>query len=123
MKRCYKCGKEWNGGKERPGPKEFCDGCSAYLHCCLNCRFYDEGAHNKCYIPNTEYIADKTGGNFCDEFEFGDDETDNRPGRRGVFLSDGKKKTDAHDAFNKLFGDNQDEVDVGSSDFEQLFGD
>ena len=114
MKRCHKCGKEWGGGKKRPGPKEFCDGCSAYLRCCLNCRFYDESAHNKCYIPTTEWVSDKTGGNFCDEFEFADDETD---GKRG------QKKPAARDTFNRIFGDSQDEAAAGPADFEKLFGD
>lgn len=102
------------GGKKQPGPKDFCDGCSAYLHCCLNCRFYDEGAPNKCYIPNTEWVADKAGANFCDEFEFADDTTEGRGNQ---------KESDARDAFHHLFGDNPDEAGTGPADFNKLFGD
>ncbi len=72
MKRCHKCGTEWVSEKRQPGVKEFCAHCSAYLHCCLNCRFYDPALHNECAIPNTEWVGDRRGANFCDEFEFAD---------------------------------------------------
>ena len=50
--------------------KEFCEECSAYLHCCLNCRFHDPSVHNECAIPTTDWVGDKEGANFCDEFVF-----------------------------------------------------
>lgn len=75
MKRCHQCGKEWVSEKKQPGVKEFCDACAAYLHCCLNCRFYDPHAHNGCSIPTTDWVGDKAGPNFCDEFEFADSQT------------------------------------------------
>ena len=63
---------------------------------CLNCRFYEPGAHNECYIPNTEWVGDKAGGNFCDEFEFADRE----PGPSGAGAGE-----QARTALDRLFGD------------------
>ncbi|MBI2431860.1 MAG: hypothetical protein HYV26_03205 [Candidatus Hydrogenedentes bacterium] len=74
MKYCHRCGAPWETGKKIPAVKEFCGKCSAYLHCCLNCRFHDTSRPNQCRIPNTDQVADRAGANFCDEFEFEDTE-------------------------------------------------
>jgi hypothetical protein len=71
LKKCHKCHTDWESGdKRQPGFKETCVGCNAYLHCCRNCRFHRPSAHNQCYIPNTEWVGDRSGANFCEEFEF-----------------------------------------------------
>ena len=68
---CHKCRTDWESGdKRQPGFKETCVKCNAYLHCCRNCRFHRPSAHNQCYIPNTEWVGDRAGANFCEEFEF-----------------------------------------------------
>jgi len=87
----------------------------AYLHSCMNCRFYEEHAHNNCYIPTTDWVADKEGPNFCDEFEFAD--ADQNPQKTAG-------KDQARDAFTSLFGDSplDTEKKAGLSDFEKLFG-
>ncbi len=72
MRTCHACGTPWVSEKKSPGVKEYCEKCSAYLHCCLNCRFYNPAVHNQCDIPTTEWVSDKSGANFCDEFEFRD---------------------------------------------------
>lgn len=72
MRTCHRCGHPWESEKKVPGVKEFCEQCSAYLHCCLNCRFHDPSAHNQCAIPTTDWVGDRAGANFCDEFEFRD---------------------------------------------------
>lgn len=72
MKRCHQCHTPWVSEKKQPGPKDFCEACSAYLHACLNCRFYDPAKHNQCAIPTTDWVGDKAWANFCDEFEFAD---------------------------------------------------
>jgi len=82
--------------KRQPGVKEFCAKCSAYLHCCLNCRFRDPALHNECAIPNTEWVGDRKGANFCDEFEFADTSP-------GTGSSDAKQDK-ARQAFEGLFG-------------------
>ncbi len=65
---CYKCQStiELDG---QPGRSETCSKCSAYLHCCLNCTFYDPNAHNQCREPQAEWVKDKEMANFCDFFE------------------------------------------------------
>ncbi|HPO15455.1 MAG TPA: hypothetical protein PLI09_18580 [Candidatus Hydrogenedentes bacterium] len=82
--------------KRQPGVKEFCAQCSAYLHCCLNCRFHDPSLHNECKIPNTEWVGDRKGANFCDEFEF----ADTIPGGNASET----KKDQARQALDGLFG-------------------
>lgn len=72
MKSCHHCGTAWPEDKRQPGPHDCCNSCSAFLHACLNCRFHDRAAHNQCNIPNTDWVADRRGGNFCDQFEFKD---------------------------------------------------
>lgn len=95
MKTCHVCGTPWESPKRQPGVKETCPTCSAYLHCCLNCKHHLPGAHNECYIPNTEFIADRRAANFCDEFEFADAE---------MKRTDETKKEAAKAALDTLFG-------------------
>lgn len=114
MKRCHQCGAEYVSAKKQPGPKDTCESCLAYLHSCKNCRFYDEHAHNNCYIPTTDWVADKEGPNFCDEFEFADAESTPRKGATG---------NQARNAFGALFGDAPGtgaQKDI--NDFKKLFG-
>jgi len=82
---CWKC-KKVIDVKEKVGRRAICPHCSNYLHCCYNCRFFDENAHHQCREPQAEYVADKTFGNFCDYFE---------PAGEGV---SGEKKTSKEDA-------------------------
>lgn len=116
MRRCHSCGQPWESEKKVPGVKEFCEKCSAYLHCCLNCRHYEPAKHNQCAIPTTDWVGDKAGANFCDEFEF------------AVQHSAGGGGNDAEGAarerLGKLFGE---EPGVGGADnldkFKGLFDD
>lgn len=78
MKACYRCGTPWVSEKKQPGVKEYCTKCSAYLHCCLNCRYHDPSRPNQCVISTTEWVGDRAGANFCDEFEFRDREESGR---------------------------------------------
>ena len=95
MKCCHRCGHPWDTGKERPGPKDFCESCSAYLHCCLNCRFHDPSLHNACAIPTTDWVGDKAGANFCDEFVF----------REHVAAGPTDDAAQARGAFDNIFGE------------------
>lgn len=115
MKACHKCATEWASDKRQPGVKEVCAKCDAYLHCCRNCRFHDPHVHNQCRIPNTEWVGNRAGCNFCDEFEFKDTDaaSDKNEGRlaktRGLLeelLGAGDEpRAEGRDAFDKLFGD------------------
>lgn len=113
MKQCHKCGAEWTDTLKQPGPKDFCTHCTAFLHCCKNCRFFAPGRHNQCQIPNTEWVGDRAGLNFCDEFEFADQLTDTKhPPKQdeslnalfGDVSSSPRNREDAKDNFEKLFG-------------------
>lgn len=96
MKSCYRCGNPWESiTKKQPGVKEICRKCNAYLHCCLNCRWYTPGKPNNCMIPNTDKVVDREGPNFCDDFEIKESNFD--PSWEG-------QKTKAKKDFEKLFG-------------------
>ena len=56
-----------------------CDGCSADLHVCLNCRFYDRYVENQCREDQSDPVASKDRRNLCEYFkplsaDVGDDE-------------------------------------------------
>ena len=71
MGSCHICGKGLEGN-ERVGRSEICPHCRADLHCCLNCRFYDEHAQNQCRESSAEWVSDREKNNFCDYFSFCD---------------------------------------------------
>ncbi len=113
MKRCHKCGRSWTAGKRQPAVKECCDGCSAYLHCCLNCRFHEPALNNQCQIPNTEWVSDRAGANFCDEFEFAES---------GTLSPEASERQKARDAFNALFGSEAQGKKRAGKKLDELFG-
>ncbi len=47
-----------------------CPHCGRDLHCCRNCEFYDEYAHNRCREPQAEYVSDRERSNFCEYFQY-----------------------------------------------------
>jgi len=63
---CHACGAAIT--LEKIGPRDVCERCTAYLHACKQCDFYEPGAHNDCRETSAEMVADKTAGNFCDYF-------------------------------------------------------
>ena len=71
MKSCHVCGKGLEES-ERVGRSEICRYCRADLHCCLNCRFYDEHAQNQCRESSAEWVGDREKNNFCEYFSFRD---------------------------------------------------
>lgn len=113
MKQCHKCGEAWVSEKKQPAVKAYCEKCSAYLHCCVNCRFHDKSRHNECRIGTTEWVGDREGANFCDEFEFKDSEAGT-----GVTGQGAKAKSE----LDSLFGGGEDSG-PGLDDFKKLFGD
>lgn len=101
---CWHCGK----GLELPeGPLSFsatCEHCDAWLHCCLNCHYYQPGLPNDCKIPNTDQIADREKKNFCDEFRM---------------LGKFEKKKESLEVMKQLFGD--EEAEEEKKGFGDLF--
>ena len=85
---CHRCGAAVE--TRAIGVRDVCERCSAYLHCCCNCEFYEPGVHNDCREPNAEVVVDKQHGNFCDFFRLGSA----RPADRSVGCSAGSRDHD-----------------------------
>lgn len=104
---CWKCGTQL---PEPPGGKlpfrATCDKCSAWLHCCKNCKNYKPGLPNDCAVPGTEFVPDREGCNFCEEFKL----LGKAPSKGG----------DIGKASKKLFGD---DAPPKKTDFGSLFKD
>ncbi len=49
--------------------QDTCENCDSYLHCCLNCEFYDPNAHKQCREPLAYKTTIKDAQNFCEYFE------------------------------------------------------
>lgn len=93
MKRCFSCKNELDV-KGKPGRGDTCPSCGADIRVCLNCRFYDDGAYNRCREPQAERVLEKEKANFCDYFDFRDSED---AGKGGM-------KEDARKKLDELFG-------------------
>ena len=96
---CHQCGRQLEA-IARVGRRDACLGCGADLHCCLNCRFHDPGAHNQCREPQAEWQTEKEKANFCEFFEFREVSLLTQPGLGGA-QSEEKR---ARAAFDALFG-------------------
>ncbi|ADI37517.1 putative uncharacterized protein [Waddlia chondrophila 2032/99] len=104
---CWKCQKQLD---DPPSPRlpfrATCDHCSAWLHCCVNCRNYQPGLPNDCKIPGTEQIADREACNFCDEFSLKE--------------TNDLSSSSIEEASKKLFGE---ETKFEKKNFNDLFND
>ena len=90
---CYQCGQEVElEGKVMR--KDTCPSCHSFLHCCLNCRFYERSAHNECREPAAEWVSSKDAANFCEFFE---------PREEGPDSGGAAGTASGHDAFENLF--------------------
>lgn len=52
----------------RVGRETTCPKCDAYLHACVQCRFYEPTLHNQCLEPEADYVGDRQKANFCEFF-------------------------------------------------------
>jgi len=73
-----------------------CPNCGAYLHSCVNCKFYSPGSHNDCREPQADLVSDKKSSNFCEYFSPGD--------KKRATQKKGEKRN-ARDRFDRLFGE------------------
>lgn len=71
VNKCHKCGDTLKF-EVKIGRRDMCPNCYAYLHCCKNCKFWDESVHNECKENRAEFIRDREEGNFCLYFTFND---------------------------------------------------
>jgi hypothetical protein len=90
---CHQCGTDIQM-THVPGRLDKCPDCSAYLHCCLNCRFFHPSMANNCEETQAEDVSDKAAGNFCEFFQ-----PSPRAGRR----RSGDESNRARKAFDDLF--------------------
>lgn len=67
MSACYFCGAALEAGMRVVRDTE-CPKCRRDLHACVQCRFYDPHAHNKCRESQAEWVTDRERRNFCDYF-------------------------------------------------------
>ena len=65
-------------------------------------------------IPNTDWVGDRAGANFCDEFEFMD------AGQDGA--SPDQEQQHARDALNSLFGEGGGPAEPKGNPLDDLFG-
>jgi len=65
---CHSCGHEIDV-KDKIFRQQQCPKCNQYLHCCLNCHFYDKLVYHQCRESEAEYVNDKKMANFCGYFK------------------------------------------------------
>ena len=49
--------------------RDTCSHCDGDLHCCKQCKFYEQSAYNECKEVSAERIVDKERSNYCDYFQ------------------------------------------------------
>jgi len=64
---CFGCGEKFPF--ESVQFNDDCLKCSASLHCCRNCEFYDESYSNFCRESSADRVLDKEKKNFCEFFK------------------------------------------------------
>lgn len=88
-KHCYNCNEPIElSSSGTVGRKEECPACREDLHCCMNCKFYDQAAYNECAETQAERVLEKTRGNFCDYFSFQDGSSDSKNSQKSDTLKD-----------------------------------
>jgi hypothetical protein len=106
---CYRCGAtlRFDGPI---GRRTSCPECDFDLHCCLNCRHYDESAGRQCREPHADLIPDKEAPNACDLYQLGDGASRRRSSNKA-----------AKDALHALFGEGPAKEESPRDALEALF--
>ncbi len=94
MKQCYKCGYKFEDDF-KPGRRDECPKCTADIHVCMNCKFYDIAFNNDCRETQAERVVDKEKSNFCSYFSF----------KESNITKENTVKNKAQEDFNNLFKD------------------
>ena len=66
---CAYCHKTIDLESLHVGRRDECPHCSADLHSCKACKFYDTTAYNECREPMADRITEKEKSNFCDYYQ------------------------------------------------------
>jgi hypothetical protein len=65
---CWHCGKSLAGVPLPIGRREECPHCTASLHVCRQCTFYDTNSSKDCREPMADEVTEKEAANYCDYF-------------------------------------------------------
>ena len=93
---CYRCGASLARLSLPLSRRDECPECSAHLHVCRMCRFFDVNVPKQCREDDAEEVIDKEKVNFCEWFVPSPDAFD--PVRAG-------KAARARSELEALFGD------------------
>jgi hypothetical protein len=98
--KCANCGTAVSPKLGEITPAVQCPKCSADLHSCKNCAYFDPGARFECSQPITQRVSPKDKSADCELFEI-------RSSVEKITTSSQAKvdPTDARDAFENLFKD------------------
>lgn len=66
---CYRCGASLAALSLPLSRRDQCPDCSADLHVCRMCRFFDRTVPRQCREDGAEDVKDKERPNFCDWFK------------------------------------------------------
>ena len=106
---CYRCGATLH--LDGPvGRRATCPDCDADLHCCFDCKFYDEASAHECREPHADHVVDKEASNACELFQLGDGASRRRKSSRearaslgALFGEAAPREEDPKDALEALF--------------------
>ena len=65
---CFRCGASLASLSLPLSRRDECPECSAHLHVCRMCRYFDPAAVRQCLEDDAEDVADKERLNFCEWF-------------------------------------------------------
>ena len=106
---CWKCGAALPGVLLPMARREECPHCTADLHVCRMCEFYDTSYAKSCREPVADEVRDKERANFCGYF---------KPLPDAFQQRDGSEADEAKAKLAALFGDAQPEGGSGGTDSE-----
>lgn len=75
MSKCVFCQKDVEV-VDRVGVRDDCPHCEMPLHCCFQCKFYDQSSFHECKERVQYRVEHKDKGNYCDLFAFGREATE-----------------------------------------------
>lgn len=74
--RCFRCGASLAALSLPLSRRDECPECSAHLHVCRMCRYFDPAAVRQCLEDDAEDVGDKERLNFCEWFAPSEDAFD-----------------------------------------------
>lgn len=112
---CFRCGASLAALPLPLSRRDECPECSAELHVCRMCQYYDPGVPQQCTEDGAEEVLEKTRVNFCDWFV---------PSESAYDPALKARSDHAAKALGALFGegeDQEDSPDASQSEAEKLF--